>query len=293
MGDISFAQFLIESGSVSRDGLVRALELMEVSNIKFGDVAQAMKLLTAADIELVDRALLSEDLYFGDMAVQLGVITRAQAQHIITLLKNSSLHLGEALVESGALAGERLPELFAAYHEHHPETAVDFLTIPAGVPHPDLCQITADLTNKMLSRMMGLSFLPGTCVVADVVNGSDTTATISFSGHAEFNYIFSVSAATRDAIACAMLRQQSVEGEPVELLEDAVKEFINTVAGKVVSRAVDSGVLLELTPPEIAGKGVIRIPADHSGIVFPMYLKNNDEVDLGISMRRGERNGSH
>ena len=286
MGDISFAQYLIEKGTVSKGSLVKALELMEVSNIRFDDIALSMKLLTAADIELVDQAQLTEDLYFGDMAIKLGLLTRDQVHHISTLQKSKSLHLGQALVSSGALTESELPDLMDGYKQSKPETSDDLLTIPKGMPHADLCQIAADLTNKMLSRMIGLSFLPGTCVAADVVNSSDITATISFNGYAEFKYIFSVSTATRNAIARAMLRQDNVDDEPLELLEDAVKEFINTVAGKVVSRAVDMGVLLGIEPPEISHEGKIEIPQDHSGVLFPMYLKNDDVADLGISMRK-------
>ena len=286
MGDISFAQFLIESGSVTREGLIKALELMETSNVKFCDVAMAMRLLTLADVEAIERAQLSEDLFFGDMAIKLGYLTKGQVQHIQTLLKNSNLHLGEALVDSGAVAEKDLPTLHAAYNDKQPDTTSDFLTIPGGVPHANICQITADLTNKMLSHMMGLSFLPGLCVTTDVVNGSDTTATINFSGYADFKYIFSVSGVTRDAIACNMLHQDSVEDEPLELREDAVKEFVNHVAGKVVSKAVDLGMLLEIKPPEISFEKVIGIDDDCRGVLFPMYMKNDDEADLCISMRK-------
>lgn len=281
-----FGQFLVEKGAVSREDLLKAIDLQESKNLKFGEMALSMKLVTEADVERVHQAQRTEDLKFGDMAIKLGILTTDQMNQVLTAQKNSHLYVGEALVQVGGLSQEELPGLLEAFKADQAEYLTDHVTIPQGIPHPDLCEISTDLTYKMLTRVAEIPFRPGQCVVTDGVTKNDVTASIAFSGHADFRYILSVSAPTRDAIARAILKEESVENESREMLEDTVMEFINIVAGNVVAKAAQIGKPLEIHPPEILSDGCgIDIPAGEIGLIFPIYLADNDHAELTLCLK--------
>lgn len=282
-----FGQFLVELGAVNREQLLEAVDLQERVNLKFGEMALSMKLITEADIERVHAAQRSEDLRFGDMAVKLGIISDDEMKQVLTKQKNTHLYIGEALVQIGAITAEELPGLLQAFKDDQAQYVTEKVLIPEGFPFPDLCEVTADLTYKMLTRVAGLSYRAGHCAVTGSIATNDVMASIDFTGQFGFTYLLCVSNATRDAMARAILVEEDVSGESIEVLEDSVMEFINIVAGNVAAKAAQLGKSTDLLPPVIVkpeGPGY-DIPEGQVGLLFPIYLSDGEHAELVIILK--------
>ncbi|KAF0221742.1 MAG: hypothetical protein FD174_73 [Geobacteraceae bacterium] len=277
-----FGQYLVEKGVVTRETLLKAVELQESVNLSFGDIALSMEFLSRQDIERVNQAQRSEDLRFGDMAVKLGLLTQERMQQVLTKQKNGHLYIGEALVKVGGLDEAELIQYLAEFKADQAPYITERVTIPAGVPHPEIWEMAADLTYKMLTRIARLTFRPEPCRVAGSLAESDVTATIRFNGDINACYIFAVSRGVRARIAAAILDEADVGHEPQEVLNDTVMEFINVVCGNIAAKAAQLGKALDISPPEIVNPGGMEAQAGQVGIIFPICLSDGERAELAI-----------
>jgi|GEM_PF-4659071 len=149
----------------------------------------------------------------------------------------------------------------------------------------DVCHITADLTQKTLLRLTGLLLTVGNGADKEGQTRSYTTATVSFSGDTHFHCFFSASSSVRDALARAILRREKIDDVPLEIRDDAVKEFLNIVAGKIAFHAFDLGLELSMSPTSLTSKDIVTLPDDHSRYVFPMYNAQHDQAHLCIGIK--------
>jgi len=144
--------------------------------------------------------------------------------------------------------------------------------------------MVADLTYKMLTRVAGLSFRSGPCTIIDQLPKRPIIAEMGFSGSVSARYLLSVSENTRKLVAKAILEEDSVDNEPIEVLDDSVKEFVNIVCGNVAAKASQLGHSIDISPPEMrldSAEG-ISVPADHTGLMFPIYLSDGEVFELTI-----------
>ena len=279
-----FGQFLVEKGAVSRIDLLKAIDLQDKTNLKFGEMVVEMGLMSTVDIAKVHHEQRNEDLQFGDMAVKLGFLTEELVQQILTKQRNSHLYIGEALIKVGALAVSELENWLRDFKDDQVGYVAEKIEIPAGVPHVPIWEMVADLTYKMLTRVANLSFRTGPCTIIDKLPKRPIIAEMGFCGEVNARYLLSVSENTRELVAEAILDENSVENEPVEVLDDSVMEFVNIVCGNVVAKAAQRGHTLDITPPEMREDSAdgIAVPADHTGLMFPIYLTDGEVFELTI-----------
>lgn len=282
-----FGQFLIEKEIVSREVLLKAVELQEEVNLKFGEMALAMELVTAADVERIHDAQRSEDLMFGDMAVKLGIMTDEQIKQVLIRQKNSHLYIGEALVQVGALSTEELQRYLEEFKADQAPYATTKVFIPDGVPHSDIWEMSADLSGKIMSRVVNLPCRLGECRKTERIETNDIVAAMDFRGDINAHYLLSVSTAVQKKIALAILKEETVENEPQEVLDDAVMELVNIICGNIAAKAAQRGKCTEIEPPLVfhPGPGGIEVPSGEQGIVFPIHLADAERVELAIFIK--------
>lgn len=282
-----FGQFLVEKGVVTREILLQAIELQESVNLSFGATAQALEFLTDADIEKVHDAQRTEDLRFGDMAVKLGLLSNDQMMQVLARQKSSHLYIGEALVKVGGVTADELPKLLDDFKADQAQYATDRVAIPAGIAEAPLWEMVADLSYKMLTRVALLVFRPEPCYTADRLPQMDVYAAMPFSGDVSGSYLMGISAATQKKIAKEILKEANVDGEPKEVLDDTVMEFVNVVLGNVAAKAAQFGKTMEIAPPELPDStGGIAVPAGHTALCFPVCLADGDRVELAVFIKQ-------
>lgn len=283
-----FGQFLVEQDAVTSEALLHAIELQERTNLKLGEMAVAMGYITADDIERAHAAQLSKDMKLGDLLVELGFLTKAQLEEVIARQKATHLYIGEALVKVGALTPEKLEYYLAAFKADQAPYVAERIELPDWLNDPSLWETTVDLTYKMITRVLGLPFRPAKCQEISRIAPNHMVAAIDLHGDAAARYLLAVTAPLQKTIAKAILKEESVDNEPVEVLEDTVMEFVNIVCGNVVAKASQSGTSLEINPPITipSPHNGIPVPDGYRGLLFPIHINDGEPMELVLFIKQ-------
>ncbi|MDD2364872.1 MAG: chemotaxis protein CheX [Desulfuromonadaceae bacterium] len=273
-----FGQFLVENGVVTSDKLLDAINLQEKNNLKLGEMALSMGLLTEADIQRAHNAQMSKDMKLGDLLVEMGFLSLTQLNDIITRQKNTHIYIGEALVQVGAITAEELQKQLDAFKADQAQYVSNGIELPVSLPNSKIWEMTADLTFKMVTRVLDLQFRPGRCELVKTVAPNFMLAAMDFSGDVNARYLISVSEGLQKTIAKAILSEESVDKEPVEVLEDTVMEFVNVVCGNVAAKASQMGVIMNINPPEVLHG--LQIDEEDTALVFPIHIGDGDKMEL-------------
>ncbi len=282
-----FGQFLVEKNIVTRDALLRAIELQDHKNLKLGEMAVDMGYITQTDIERAHNAQMSKDMKLGDLLVEMGFLTLNQLNDVIVRQKNTHLYIGEALVQVGALSSDKLQQLLSDFRADQAQYVSEGIDLPEGIANSKVWEMTADLTYKMITRVLDLRFRPGKSGLVSTIKSSFMIAAMDLTGDMEARYLISVSEGLQSTIARAILREESVEDEPVEVLEDTVMEFVNVVCGNVAAKASQMGVVLNINPPvtirpPAAG---LPVPAGHKALSFPIHVEDGEIMELVLLIK--------
>lgn len=282
-----FGQFLVEKGIVSREALLKAIELQEQKNLKFGEMALAMGYITQEDITRAHHAQLSRDIKLGDLLVEIGILTLNQLNEVITRQKNNHLYIGEALVLVGALSNEQLQQQLDEFKADQSPYISDRIELPEGIPTPELWEMAADLTYKMITRILGLPFRAGKCHTITRVDTNYIMAAMDLSGDVDTRFIISVSQELQKSVAKAILRETSVDNEPSEVLEDTVMEFVNVVCGNIAAKASQAGRIVNINPPVTIRPDAtgLAVPAGYTGLCFPILVGEGETMQLVLFIR--------
>ena len=277
-----FGQFLVENNLVTREALLQAIDLQEQKNLRFGETAISAGYVTKADIERAHNAQMSKDLKLGDMLVEMGILTLDQMSDIVTRQKNSHLYIGEALVLVGALSSELLQKHLDAFKLDQAQYVPERIELPAGMANSLVWEMAADMTYKMITRVLGLPFRPGKCKAVQTVDANFMMAAMDLAGDVGARYIISVSEEIQKKIAKAILREESVEGETLEILEDTVMEFVNVVCGNIAAKASQMGKVMNINPPVTLHPPATGLPVPSGSIAlcFPIHIGETDKMEL-------------
>jgi CheY-specific phosphatase CheX len=222
------------------------------------------------------------------MAVKLGIMTNEQVTQVLTLQKNSHVYIGEALVKVGGLSSEDIQRYLEEFKVDQAPYATDRVAIPPGLLHPEIWEAFADLTQKMLTRVVGISCRLGKCRLDDHLQGSDVTAAMDLSGDVTARVILSVSTNIQEKIAGAILKEENLAGESTEVLNDTVMEFLNIVCGNLAAKVAQLGKNLEILPPLIiqSENNLIAVPVGSQGLLFDLHPAGHEKIEIAVFVQR-------
>jgi CheY-specific phosphatase CheX len=277
-----FGQFLVENSIVSREALLNAIELQEQKNLKFGEMAISTGYVTKEEIDHAHNAQMTRDMKLGDLLVEMGILTLKQLHDIVTRQQNTHLYIGEALVQVGALSSDQLQQHLDAFKKDQAQYVSERIELPAGVADGLVWEMVADLTYKMITRVLGLPFRAGKCRTIGAVDSNFMMAAMDLIGDVEARYIISVSEGIQKEVAKAILREESVDSETVEVLEDTVMEFVNVVCGNVAAKASQMGKVMNINPPVALHPPAtgLQVPSGSIALSFPIYVGENEKMEM-------------
>lgn len=283
-----FGQFLVENALVSREALLKAIDLQEQKNLKFGEMAISTGYVTKTDIERAHNTQLSKDMKLGDLLVEMGLLTSNQMHDIVTRQQNTHLYIGEALVQVGALSSDQLYQHLDAFKKDQARYVSERIELPAGIADGLVWEMVADLTYKMITRVLGIPFRPGKCQTVETVDANFMMAAMDLAGDIEARYIVSVSEGIQKEIAKAILREESVDEEMVEVLEDTVMEFVNVVCGNVAAKASQMGKVMNIHPPVTLRPPAtgLQVPTGSIALCFPIHVGENDKMEMILFIKK-------
>ncbi len=282
-----FGQFLVEKGIVSREAIIAAVALQEQRNLKFGEMAVSMGLVTSADIDRAHKAQFSKDMKLGDILVAMGILNVDELQGVITRQKDTHLYIGEALLLLGSLTREQLHQHLKEFELDQAPYVSERVELPAGVANGKIWEMTADLTYKMITRVLGLHYRAEKCHTVSTLGTNFVMAALDLSGDVEARYLLSVSAGVQKMVAKAILREDSVESESAEILEDCLMEFANVVCGNVAAKASQANQVISINPPVTIHPPLegLPVPPGHTALCFPIHLVEGEKMELFLLIR--------
>jgi CheY-specific phosphatase CheX len=225
---------------------------------------------------------MSRDLKLGYLLVEMGFLTAAQMDDVFTRQKSTHLYIGEALVQAGALTDDELRKQLDAFKADQAEYVSDGIELPITTADNQIWEMTADLTCKMITRVLDLRFRPDKCTLATVIPHNYMLAAMDLSGDVEVRYLISVSEGLQKTIARVILGEESVDDEPAEVLEDTVMEFVNVVCGNVAAKASQTGVIININPPVTLHPPAsgLPVPDGHTALSFPIHIEDGDTMEM-------------
>lgn len=272
-----FGQYLLENGVIDAKQLLAAISFQEKTNLKFGDTAISLKLLSQEQLASIFALQRTKDLKTGEAAVELGYLTQEQIDQVLRAQKNSHVMIGEALVSTGALNKEQLERHLAAFKiDQEPYRVAE--NIPEGKDPTGIGRPAADLALKFLLRLANLNMK----LVAIKTGALDDaglptyTARVGFTGDTDGEIALRASTSICARIASAMLGEPvSPDNAPVVL--DACSEFLNVVGGNLSAAVARQGKKLELATPK---HGELGVPAANEHLLSAKLGAPEGELDF-------------
>ena len=283
-----FGQFLIDKKVITKMDLLRAIELQEKTNLRFGDLVVEMGLMTREQIDQTHRSQRHEDLQFGDMAVKMGFLSPEQIQRVLDQQRKKHLYIGGALVKLAIITKENLDLYLSEFKQTQKTDIMEKIIIPAGIPHQPVWEIVADMTYKMLTRVAGATFRTAPCRITKAIPDRPIVVEMFFSGSVSARYLLTISESTRQLLTNVTSKKSKAEAETAEEMDAAVKEFVNIVGGNVAGKTAQLGLSIAATPAQIYQQKDINpeISEDQTGLLFPIYFSNGEEFELTILIQK-------
>lgn len=154
-GAAFFGDFLVSEGHVSAEALADAVAHQQAVNLPLGALALARGLLTEAQVLRIHTEQRRRDLRFGELAVELGLLSPARLEELLREQQEGRVLLGEALVRRGHLDPARLEAAVAAFARAQREQDQAVRARLAGSFDPELIELAAGVTCRMLLRLTG------------------------------------------------------------------------------------------------------------------------------------------
>lgn len=272
-----FGQYLLENGVIDAKQLLAAISYQEKTNLKFGDTAISLKLLSQEQLASIFALQRTKDLKTGEAAIELGYLTQDQIDQVLRAQKNSHVMIGEALVNTGALSKEQLERHLAAFKiDQEPYRVAE--NIPEAKDPTGIGRPAADLALKFLLRLANFNMK-----LVGIGNGAlddmpmpTYTARVGFTGDTEGEIALRASTSICARIASAMLGEPvSPDNAPVVL--DATSEFLNVVGGNLSAAVARQGKKLELASPK---HGELGPPAANQHLMTAKFGAPEGEIDF-------------
>lgn len=243
-------QFLLESGLISSEQLLEALEIQRVSNPVLGELAVARGWLDAAQAARINERQRAEDKRFGDLAQEMGLLTPAQVDALLDEQKAGRRLFGEILVEGGMLSRAQLEDALRAHQADRDDANRALETGLAGHALGDVATAAITTCGRLFPRL-----LRSQCQFSSLVTDASGLAASTVTAHVRVEsarpLVLGVACddATATAIACGFLGITRGECDAA-LAEDALGEFVNVLMGYVVKDVLPDDAAYRASPPD-------------------------------------------
>ncbi len=279
-----FGQFLIKKKIISKLDLLRAIELQEKKNLRFGDLVTKIGLMTKEQASRTLAAQRHEDLLFGDMAIKMGFLSPAQVQQVLDIQRREHIFIGEALVKFGIIDENQLERYLAEFKQSQKTKTTDKISIPTGISNLPIWDIVIDMTCKMLTRVAGVTFQTGACTITKIIPPHPLAIEMNITNKVSASLIITTSTKINKLLAKAILKGNRVATGTTEDIEEAVIKFANIICGNIVSKSAQLGNDLTISQAQIFQRDNEEraIPNGQTGLLLPFHFSNGEKFNLII-----------
>jgi len=252
MGLKFFGQFLIEEEYITSSQLRQALDLMDDTHVKVGELAQEMGYLNHLQIDNLHREQRYLDAPFGMLAVKRGYLTEAQLTTLLDEQDKRRLRIGDALVELGFVEPSSIEDYFGKFQDEQSQFG-RAIALPDSLKNIRLAEYLLGFFPKIALRIGGirLKVVEG-CIAADRHMGPHT-ASVSIAGEGGLNLMISVDNEFAIQLMNGLLGCELADEDEAPPLNDVLGEFLSIVAGNSLRALQEEGVTGRLGPPNYGG----------------------------------------
>lgn len=248
MGLKFFGQFLIEEECITSSQLRQALDLMDETHVKVGELALEMGYLNHLQVDNLHREQRYLDAPIGMLAVKRGYLTEAQLTTLLEEQDKRRLRIGDALVELGFVEATNIENYFGKFQDEQSQFG-PAIKPPGPLANSRLAEYLLGFFPRIALRIGGIKLkVAEGNLVADRHMGP-YTASVSISGEGGLNLMISVDGEFATELMKGLLGIELAEEDEVPPLNDGLGEFLSIIAGNSLRALQEEGVQGELGPP--------------------------------------------
>jgi CheY-specific phosphatase CheX len=252
-----FGQYLLEHRVIDSRQLLEAVAYQEKVNLKFGDTAISMGLLTNDQLAQCLKLQASKNFKTGEAAVSLGFLNPGQIEQVLLAQRNSHVMIGEALIATGAVNRATLDKHLAAYKAEQAKYQMGE-GVPPGLDPSGVGASAVDLAMKFTSRIAQIQLK-----IVDCRNGSPPSISgvsygsrLGFQGDVRGELAMRAGDKTAALVASAMVGER-IPPESAAMITDAMSELINVIGGNWTAALARAGKSVEIGAPKRGDSGPI------------------------------------
>ncbi|MBW2272436.1 MAG: hypothetical protein JRG96_04135 [Deltaproteobacteria bacterium] len=244
-----FGQYLIEQGEIDAASLREALDLMELENQTLGEHAVAAGFAREADCRRVNGEQRRLDRPFGELAVDMGILNSVELEELLLRQQMSRLEVSDALLRLGHVVQDRMALLLDRFKQEQAPHACGSVELPEGLRGNRLARSLVDLLPRFCVRVGGLELKVKPPVAVTTLDPRDLVASVVVVANPGVEMALLADCGFGQKLASG-ISGLDLSTQPVELAVDALGEFLNVLAGNVMSALEqDEGLECRLEAP--------------------------------------------
>ncbi len=277
MGIKFFGQYLLEKGIITKEQLLDAVAFQEKQNIKFGVYAMRKGYINKDQLESILREQKNSDLKFGEIAIKMGYLTEENVTEIITKQQNDHVYLGTALIMKGYIRKEVLEKELKEYQKEQMEY-IPSRSFPEKIENEADLMYLVELIERLLLRVADLKVKRGDILKKKkIFNKGEKGIYVAFRGSVNVTLLFNFAESVALKVAEKLIGEES---NKEEIMEDALKEFVNIISGNIAAKLAQEGKSVEFSVPSCLIEDVIL---DDEEIIYTVpYHTVEGMMTLGI-----------
>ncbi len=288
MFDQIFGNYLVASGTITKEQFQDVLESESKIRVKLGLIAVAEKLMTEEQADEVNKLQAIMDRRFGDIAVEKGYLSDDQVTQLLKKQGNIYMIFVQTLIDKGYMTLEDIDAALNKYQEEQGFTHSDMDALVSGdidrtvqlfLPaNTELCDKHCGIAIRTFIRIIDSSAYVSKAYFVDELK-TDNFAMQTLEGDHKITSGF---AGDSDDLLVLANPFAGEEFETVDLdALDAVGEFTNCINGLFASEMSGENVDLDMLPP-VFYENPVTITGDQF-CVFPIHL-NGKEIKFVLSI---------
>lgn len=288
MFDQIFGNYLVASGTITKDQFQDVIESEGKIRVKLGLIAVAEKLMTEEQADEVNKLQAIMDRRFGDIAVEKGYLSDDQVTQLLKKQGNIYMVFVQTLIDKGYMTLEEIDVALNKYQEEQGFTHSDMDALVSGDVDRTV-QLFLPSNTELSDKHCGIAIrtfiriIDSSAYVSKAYFVDEMTADKLAMQELEGDHnIISGFAGDGDALLVLANKFAGEEFETVDMdALDAVGEFTNCINGLFASELSGENVDLDMLPP-VFYENPVSITGNQF-CVFPIHV-NGKEIKFVLSI---------
>lgn len=288
MVSVIVGNYLVEKGIISGEQLKDVLAEKSKVRVKLGLIAVAEGLMTPEEADRVNRLQTVMDKRFGDIAVERGYLTEGHVEALLKKQGNAYLAFAQALEDQQLMSVDQLEQYMIDFQVENQMTTSELEDLKSGdvdrilpLYIPASCDKflnAAGTALRTIMRCVDVEIYPEKAFIAQSFK-AENGATQYIDG--EHSLKVGLTGNGQALLPTASIFGKEDFEEVNEDALDAVGELLNCINGLYASALSQTGVSLELYPPEYFTS--INEIVSNEMLVLPLHVKG-EKINLIVAM---------